>query len=165
MAFVDSKLPTKLVNLQPCMRNQLGAVVRNGRCLGCSAVSHSAVGSLDACEVLPGAGTQVVELTEEADTGDMARDAYLQPALNFDDGQCEALLAEARDMEEVLAGNKVCMHHCIVCCQGSTARMPAWAAAAMISASPARAGAARQECGIVVWRCTIDAVHARAFSA
>ena len=34
-------------------------------------------------------------------------DAYLQPAFKFDDAACNALLAEARDMEEVLAGRRV----------------------------------------------------------
>lgn len=38
------------------------------------------------------------------------RDAYLQPGLKFSDEACEALLAEARDMEEVLAGRKVTCH-------------------------------------------------------
>ena len=34
-------------------------------------------------------------------------DTYLQPAFKFSDSACDALLAEARDMEEVLDGHKV----------------------------------------------------------
>ena len=33
---------------------------------------------------------------------------YLQPAFKFSDAECNALLAEAQEMEEVLAGHKVC---------------------------------------------------------
>ena len=42
-----------------------------------------------------------------ADEDDVDKDSYLQPALAFSDAKCDALLAEAREMEEVLAGRRV----------------------------------------------------------
>ena len=41
-------------------------------------------------------------------------DAYLQPAFKFNDAACDALLAEAREMEEVLAGRKVESLSCLI---------------------------------------------------
>ncbi|KAK9806417.1 hypothetical protein WJX73_004348 [Symbiochloris irregularis] len=49
---------------------------------------------------------RVVELNGEAEGDNIDKNAYLQPALSFNDAECDAVLDEARHMEEVLAGNK-----------------------------------------------------------